>query len=251
MEGQVKFIDEILLYFSVKGDINENSIRAVSNENCFVSPTMRIQDSRTLFSAEAGFKIAPVMGLYLQPLVGFKMVDNEHFYVNNLFQSITGSEFYPIYTDLQQFRVGGSLRYQYKKYVDFSASAIKNVYKTSSSVVHSDRLVDIRNAATKAWHKPETEVDVKFSSQIIPALKLDLGYYWGGGRKAMTLRQNNLTDVYTLADISELNLGITYTIIKKFSIWGQLNNLLNKQYELYQGYPAQGINFLIGASYVF
>lgn len=250
VEAQVKFIDELLLYAKVKGNVNENSIQNIARENCFVSPDMRIQDSRTLFSSEVGFKIAPVSGLFIQPFIGYKMVENEHFYVNNLFRSVTGSEFYPIYTDLKQFWVGGTIRYQYKKYLDLALSAVKNVYKTSSSVVHTNRSIDIRNAETKAWHKPETELDLKLSSQVVPSLKLSVGYYLGAGRKAMTLR-SNVADVATLDDISELNFGATYTIVKKFSVWGQLNNILNKKYELFQGYPAQGINFMIGAGYVF
>jgi outer membrane receptor protein involved in Fe transport len=42
-----------------------------------------------------------------------------------------------------------------------------------------------------------------------------------------------------------------YKISDRLSVYAKGNNLVNKQYERWFNYPAQGIQFLVGATYQF
>ena len=54
-----------------------------------------------------------------------------------------------------------------------------------------------------------------------------------------------------LGNISDLSVGASYTFLKDLSVFGRVNNLLNKQYYYEHGYPAEKLNVLAGLSLVF
>ena len=59
-------------------------------------------------------------------------------------------------------------------------------------------------------------------------------------------------DFYRATDpIIDLNLRADYRITPKISIFAMGNNLLNRQYQRFYGYPVKGINVLGGATYTF
>ena len=47
------------------------------------------------------------------------------------------------------------------------------------------------------------------------------------------------------------DVGASYTFLKDLSVFGRVNNLLNKQYYYEYGYPAEKLNVLAGLSLVF
>jgi len=54
-----------------------------------------------------------------------------------------------------------------------------------------------------------------------------------------------------MSDISDLHIGASYNVFKGVSVYAQVHNLLNKKYQYYLGYPAEGFNFLGGLSFRF
>ena len=75
---------------------------------------------------------------------------------------------------------------------------------------------------------------------MLEGLKLNLGYEFVKRR-----------DGERYDPISNLYAGIDYALLKNLSVFGQVNNLLNKEYVRYDGYPAQKLNFLAGLSLQF
>lgn len=51
--------------------------------------------------------------------------------------------------------------------------------------------------------------------------------------------------------VGNLYLGGSYEVFKGISIYARVNNLLNKDYQYYWGYPTEGINFVGGVSFRF
>ena len=51
--------------------------------------------------------------------------------------------------------------------------------------------------------------------------------------------------------INDLHIGASYNVFKGVSVYAQVHNLLNKKYQYYLGYPAEGFNFLGGLSFRF
>ena len=54
-----------------------------------------------------------------------------------------------------------------------------------------------------------------------------------------------------MGNISNLSVGASYTFLKDLSVFGRVNNLLNKQYYYEYGYPAEKLNVLAGLSLAF
>ncbi|MDD3161847.1 MAG: hypothetical protein PHX49_07980 [Bacteroidales bacterium] len=256
IEGELELLKQVQLYAFMKGQVNEHSLAAISRENLYVSPDIRIQDSRTQFHGELGFKITPFNGFYIQPLIGYESINNQHYYALNLKNSLslnTGvSEQYPVYADLKNLYWGGTVRYQYQKMIDLSATFIQNNEKTELT----DDAMLYRSGAiieeSKPFNSPASELTLSVSTQIVPKLDLSIDYYLGAGREALVLNGGSTKFVAEeMEDINELNLNASYALLDKLSIWGEVNNILNRKYEIFQGYPTQGIRFMLGASYRF
>lgn len=92
--------------------------------------------------------------------------------------------------------------------------------------------------------KPKFDFQLDVAAQILPQLTANMNYQYVS-RPEVKLAQQ----VYVKQDpINELGLGATYRLYKELSLFGKLNNLLNKSYQNNYSYPTQGIHFLIGAS---
>lgn len=90
------------------------------------------------------------------------------------------------------------------------------------------------------------EVDLRAALEMIENLKLTLGYYYAGDRWT----NFNGTDIEMDA-INDLNAGAIYTINDTFSLNVKVNNLLAQRYDIWYGYPAQGINASGGFTFTF
>ncbi len=99
----------------------------------------------------------------------------------------------------------------------------------------------------KAWHLPGTELNVKANYFAREKLMFKLGFLildgiYGRGFSG---------DEIKLDPIYDLGLGIEYFFSKRFTIFGDFNNLIGKNYQRYLNYHVKGFNFIAGASYSF
>ena len=49
----------------------------------------------------------------------------------------------------------------------------------------------------------------------------------------------------------DLNAGVEFRITKNLNLWTQFNNIMNKQYQIWNQYPSYGFNFLGGVIFAF
>ena len=73
----------------------------------------------------------------------------------------------------------------------------------------------------------------------IPAALITLGY-------RHVVREGDSTD-----DVSDLHLRGSYELLPGISLYVSAHNLLDKKYERYEGYAAEGINFVGGVAFRF
>ena len=81
-------------------------------------------------------------------------------------------------------------------------------------------------------------------------MKVNLGYEYVQ-RKEYVIEEGNSSRDFGLGNISNLSVGASYTFLKDLSVFGRVNNLLNKQYYYEYGYPAEKLNVLAGLSLAF
>ena len=87
--------------------------------------------------------------------------------------------------------------------------------------------------------KPEMELNAEVGCKPMKGLRVNAGYEY-------VKRAETIYD-----PISNLYLGADYALLKNLSVFGKVNNLLNKEYVRADAYPAQQLNFLAGLSLQF
>lgn len=110
--------------------------------------------------------------------------------------------------------------------------------------------------------QPNFTADFNVGYRPVKPLLIDLSYQLLGERKAETstltlldynnglVVTNNPIEVKMKA-VNLLKLKATYDINKYLAAYVSANNLLNQKYDLWYGLPAQGINFMVGATLKF
>lgn len=144
------------------------------------------------------------------------------------------SDFYLsfIHDNTDNFYLGGEISYDYKDIVGISA---KYTYRNWDSKTEKYLLAV----------KPVSELSFNIRIHPISALNVNLGYDY------VDREEIKLDDYSSMSAINDLHIGANYNIFKGISVYAQVHNLLNKKYQYYLGYPAEGFNFLGGLSFRF
>ena len=131
---------------------------------------------------------------------------------------------------------GGEITYNYKQLFGFHASAVYRNWSTPSNenAAYAEGLI--------LGFKPALEADVRIDASPMQALRFSLGYRHIGRCEV---------DGEQADAVSNLYLSAHYELFRDILVYARLNNLLNKNYQYYEGCPAQGINFLGGVSFRF
>ena len=220
-----------LLYLTAKGAVDDNSNSNIFYENRYVVPEQRILDSYTGFDGTAGFKTS-ISGMFAMDFFfGYKATQREHFYLPNT------NHLYDVdYSDTKVFKIGTNLKYQYEKMFDIGLKATYYNWNVDKSDV-------------EAWNKPTIESDLTagFQFQTIP-LRIDLNYHLEVGRKSFDTASTTVVD---MKNINDLSLTETYIFNDTFSVFARIDNLLAQKYDIWYGYPVEGIRFMGGLSVKF
>jgi hypothetical protein len=99
-----------------------------------------------------------------------------------------------------------------------------------------------------AWHRPQYKVGIYSTWKPVDQLMVDLNLITQGGAKAY---DNELSTVVTLQPALDVNARLRYFWSKRFSLFAEGNNLLNRKYPLYLNYVSRGMQITAGASFSF
>ena len=128
------------------------------------------------------------------------------------------------------FYLGGEISYDYKDILGISAK-------------YTYRNWDSKNEKVLLAVKPVSEMSFNIRIHPISALNVNLGYDY--------ISREEVEDYLKMTAINDLHIGASYNVFKGVSVYAQVHNLLNKKYQYYLGYPAEGFNFLGGLSFRF
>lgn len=134
------------------------------------------------------------------------------------------------FVDTKVFYGTAELKYDYKDLLDFS---LKGTYYHWNGYGHESDKWDL-------CLKPELELNAEVGAKVMNGLRVHAGYEY------VKRCNDNGGD-----PVSNLYLGTDYSLLKNLSVFGKVNNLLDKEYLRPEGYPAQGLNFLAGISLQF
>lgn len=219
--AQYVFSNSYVAYAQLGGGRVLNDFRRIESLSPYV-PFLQYDNSYTQLDFKLGLKSYVGGGFWFDVFSGYQSTSDDLCIVGNLPRMVNA--------DTKHFYLGSVLKYKFKDIIDVSMKE-----KFYSWENESDAILEM---------KPKFDFQLDVAAQILPQLTANMNYQYVS-RPEVKLAQQ----VYVKQDpINELGLGATYRLYKELSLFGKLNNLLNKSYQNNYSYPTQGIHFLIGAS---
>lgn len=233
--AQYTFSDCYVLYAQAKGGKLLNDFRRMETISPYGQTEAQPDATYEQLNAALGFKASPVSGLWFNLYGGYQNLKND------LLQIQTPSpEAVDDYThalllstaNTQNVYAGIEARYDYKDFITFSASGTYRSWSIDNEDTQKELL----------YFKPSFEANFQVDFRPIPALLINIGY--------KNISREKI-EGEKAAPVSNLYLGGSYELFKGISVYARMNNLLNKDYQYYWGYPTEGISFIGGVSFKF
>ncbi|MDR2475823.1 MAG: hypothetical protein LBD45_08180, partial [Bacteroidales bacterium] len=214
-----------------------------------LNPDAGLRDSHSPIDARAGIRSSALPNWFFNAYARYRKTKNEHYYFRDLYGTaypsigvIFPSAFdcgYYSKNDLLQF--GGRISFNYPdNELGFSLQLEKNFWNVS--FLDETRIFD----ENKAINVPDFRLDATININLLSQLKTSIGYEWQNNRYHL--------DNYSftkMADIHNLMFGASYVFSRTFSVYLQLNNIMNWKYEYWHTYPELGFSGLAGLTVVF
>lgn len=238
VQVQFNFSDSYLLYAQATGGKRQNNFRQLESYNPYGQLYNQLDATYEQLNAAIGFKASPVNDLWFHLYAGYQDLKNDLFIVPDIITGGTSPLSRLLFgqADARNVYVGGALDYSYKQLFGFHASAVYRNWSTPNdeNAAYAESMV--------LGFKPALEADVRIDASPMQALRFSLGYRYIGRCEMDNERADAVSNLY---------LSAHYELFRNILVYARLNNLLNKNYQYYEGCPAQGINFLGGVSFRF
>lgn len=217
---------------SLGSGIKWNSLNRILVENQFLDDSLAIQNSELALSIGGEIKGSITNNLLVSSIVKWESYNELPFYL----ASNDSSKFILAYDD------GNTQVLSFKGRITYSPALNTSVGTEVGLFNYSTESLD------RAWHLPS------FSFKFFIIKNIQEKFFIGtellalGGIEAPG---STAVEIIDLDSFLDLNLNLDYKATDRFSVFLKLNNLLNKEYERYVGYPVRGTSFKVGAKYRF
>jgi hypothetical protein len=162
---------------------------------------------------------------------GYKPTKNLAIFRNDATKS-DSITFHALYTDADITYVKGALSAELFKGFELSATLGQNIYKMKDSTI------------AKPWHLPATDVTAMAKYRTMENKLLLKGQvFFQNGVPYFNTKTKQADNLGALLDLS---VGTEYSISDMFSVWLDVNNILDNKRERWVRYPSFGINVLGG-----
>lgn len=217
-----------------KGDLIQNTYQELSSKNPFIDnlfPSLQTKSDYVF----GGFETKFGEHLSFGATVNWKQWKNLALFVNDYTLNPDGKKFATVYDQkVQSLGLDAYFRYQISQVFGLHLeSSWNSFYKTTTFA--------------KAWHEPQVKFKAAFETRPIKNLSVTASLdYWD---RIFALQANGTAE--KLPAFLDLGVQAEYQIIPRFSVFLQLNNILNNKYEIWQQYEHYGFNVLGGFRFKF
>ncbi|MBT4190894.1 MAG: hypothetical protein HN593_10465 [Lentimicrobiaceae bacterium] len=238
LDANLSLIDDYLtVYAGVDGNVDNNSILKLSTANPWIESLINTQWIRR-FDAYGGIRGNFSQKVNYSAKVSWSKFKNMAFFVNvqdGINPSLPFNKFSAVYD-------GGSL-FSFDGEVTYSASERLSILASIKFYNYS------LDSLSKPFNKPSNIVKFGISYMITSKINLWTEVYYYGERIAMNPNINFNT--IKLDPFIDLNIGVDYTLAENFSVFLNVTNVLNNNYQRYLYYPVQSIQIMGGITYRF
>ena len=226
---ELNFLDSYVLYAQAGGGRENKSLMELTD----VTPYWALAQPYLLptyvtLDAQLGLKASPANGWWFNLTGGYQMREDDLFFGVADEKGMTAAF---AQADSKVAFGAAELKYDYKDLFDCTLKATYYHWDLSKPKEQDGQVKQITLAL-----KPELEVNAEVGMKPMSGLRVNVGYEY-------VKRCEGLYD-----PISNLYLGADYALLKNLSVYGQIRNLMNKEYVRADAYPAQKMNALVGLS---
>ncbi|MCR4847459.1 MAG: TonB-dependent receptor [Bacteroidales bacterium] len=244
VSGSLFVLDKKLeFYAGLNGGRKLTTYSNLITENPFVGRklSMLAQNVKLGFDGGVRTNIGEVVDLHLG--VRYRHTDNDPFFVHD--RSVPEWQGFPnkydvVYDETQLVSVLADMRVKLRDGFTVDMGFAYNNYKMTNEDC--------------PWHRPKMEGKLKLTYDVNDKLAFNTTFLYQGGRYAKDWNNGPYWmtkyppqyDVVKLKDVYDLSLGADYRFNDQLSVFAKLDNVLNQKYQLYYGYPVEGIQFFAG-----
>jgi hypothetical protein len=232
----VKPTDFIHVFVGLGGETFFNTLNQFASENNWMAQQVNLRNTVQSSNIYGGVKGSNERNLDFEMKVSYSEFSDLAFYV----PASDSTRFNIAYAGgnkkVQVLNLSGQFNYQT---FDKVLSIIKVDY---------NQFTNINIADGKAISKPLLSLSFTNSITFKDKIIISPDLFYVGGLYGLSSKTGQSVK---MDDIIDLNLKINYLITKKFNVSVSANNLLDKEYERYLNYAAQGLNYTVGLAYSF
>jgi len=241
-------------YAGFTGNLHTNTYKSFTEENPYVSPTLFITQTAETSNFYAGLKGNITRDITYNLKVSFIKEEDKPLFLRNSSKSDGttsiihgenlkgyeyGNSFRVFYDDVKTTTIFSEIEYLFNKNLTFSTQVEFNNYTTTTAVEN--------------WNLPSLQ------STFLAKYKTNYWYataniFYVSERKDVlynAINSTSLEGIETINSFVDINLNGGYHFNDKFSIFLNINNVLNTKYQRFANFDTQGFQILGGITYKF
>jgi hypothetical protein len=243
-----RLVNDVLIAFGgIEGGLIQNSYYDFASENPFVSPTLFVTPTDQQYNAYVGLKGKLSSNMSYSINGAYKADRNRALFKNNEITLMPnqpysyGNSFGVVYDDVNTFGVAGALSVDINRNFTLGIKAEYFTYNTDDEA--------------EAWNLPDIQGSLFLDYQINTHWFAGANLIYTGERKDQFFLNDGVTATtpftVTLDSFFDANAHVGYHINDQISVFAKANNIANNEYQRWQNFPVQGIQFLAGATFKF
>lgn len=233
----------VTVFGGVTGGLIQNTYHNAAAENVFTAPILGIAPTSQAFNLFAGAKGNLDGNFGYEATASFAVENDKPLWIKNTDLISTTTELIPfgqsnsfiyVYDDVSVGKLDLKLNYD-----------VENSFGVSLSGTFATYGVDDQQ---EAWNLPSVQGNLQANYFITPKIKASTGMFFTGVRKDINQITGNVVDVDGYFDA---NVRLDYKVNDQWQAFIMGNNLTGQNYEQWQDYQVQSIQFMLGAKYQF
>ena len=229
LNAELTFLDSYVLYAKAGGGRENKSLMELTD----VTPYWMLAQSYLIptyvsLDAQLGLKASPANGWWFNLAAGYQVRKDDLFFGMANEKGLMAAF---AQADSKVAFGSAELKYDYKDLFDCARKATYYHWDLSQPKAQDEQTKQVSLVL-----KPELEVNAEVGMKPMAGLRVNVGYEY----------VKRCEGLY--APVSNLYVGADYALLKNLSVFGQVHNLMNKEYVRADAYPAQKMNAMVGLS---
>lgn len=217
----------------IDGGVENNNYQKLTDENPYVLPGMYVKNTVNKWIIYGGLEGKLSSKASYKFDVRMKSMKDMHFFLNDTLSEFK-NQFHLVYDDADLIQYYGEISWAPLNFLSLFTKLNYYSYKMATE--------------DKPWHKPSTEFSFSTRYNFKEKIYAEFEFLALGKRYA----KNNYVDhseVAELDPIFDFNLKLEYKYSNVLTAFLHFYNLTSQEYYLWNQYPSQKINILLGVTY--